>query len=74
MRVATDCDDASIELKQVIIQHLRSLGVEVDDLNLMGSRPVDYPDVGFNLRLTPSSALVQPTLITNMSSGTKSVR
>ena len=49
MRVAIDCDDAGIELKKILTEHLRSLGVEVEDLNLLGSRKVDYPDVGYNL-------------------------
>jgi ribose 5-phosphate isomerase B len=49
MRVAIDSDDAGIDLKKVIVEHLRSLPVEVEDLNLVGSRKVDYPDVGYNL-------------------------
>jgi ribose 5-phosphate isomerase B len=49
MKIAVDCDDAGIELKQVIVEHLRSLGSEVEDLNLLGERKVDYPDVGYNL-------------------------
>ncbi len=49
MKIAVDCDDAGIELKRVIVEHLRSLGAEVEDLNLLGARAVDYPDVGFNL-------------------------
>jgi len=49
MRVAIDSDDAGIELKKIIAEHLRSLGVEVEDLNLLGSKKVDYPDVGYNL-------------------------
>lgn len=49
MRVAIDCDDAGIELKKVLWEHLRSLGVDVEDLNLLGKKKVDYPDVGYNL-------------------------
>jgi ribose 5-phosphate isomerase B len=49
MRVAIDSDDAGIELKRILIEHLRSLGVEVADLNLLESKKVDYPDVGYNL-------------------------
>lgn len=49
MRVAIDCDDAGIELKKVLWEHLRSLGVDVEDLNLLGKEKVDYPDVGYNL-------------------------
>lgn len=49
MRIAIDSDDAGTGLKQVLVEHLRSLGVEVEDLNLLGKQKVDYPDVGFNL-------------------------
>jgi ribose 5-phosphate isomerase B len=49
MRVVIDCDEAGIELKRVVVEHLRSLGVDVVDLNLLGSKKTDYPDVGHNL-------------------------
>jgi ribose 5-phosphate isomerase B len=49
MRVAVDSDDAGIELKRVVVEHLRSLGAQVEDLNLLGSRKTDYPDIGYNL-------------------------
>lgn len=49
MKIAVDCDDAGQEMKPVIVKHLLSMGVEVQDLNLLGSSNVDYPDIGFNL-------------------------
>jgi len=49
MKIAVDSDDAGLELKRVVVDHLRSLGVEVTDLNLLDSQTVDYPDVGYNL-------------------------
>jgi len=49
MKVAIDCDDAGASLKPVIVEHLRSLGVEAVDLDLIGKSKVDYPDVGHNL-------------------------
>jgi len=49
MKIAIDCDDAGVELKQVILKHLASLGAEVKDLDLLGSRKVDYPDIAHNL-------------------------
>lgn len=49
MRVAIDCDDAGVELKRVILEHLRKLGVKVEDLNLLSTEKVDYPDVAYNL-------------------------
>ena len=49
MRIAFDCDDAGLPLKSVIIQHLRDHGIDAVDLNLLGERKVDYPDIGYNL-------------------------
>jgi ribose 5-phosphate isomerase B len=49
MRVAVDADDAGLDLKRVLVEHLRSLGVEVEDLDMLGSRKADYPDIGCNL-------------------------
>ena len=50
MRVVIDCDDAAIELKQIIIKHLCSKGVEVTDLDYLGSHQgAFYPEIGYNL-------------------------
>src|SRR5512136_1685326 len=49
MRVAFDCDEAGLPLKQVILEHLVDLGIDAVDLNLLAQRKVDYPDIGYNL-------------------------
>jgi ribose 5-phosphate isomerase B len=49
MKIAIDSDDAGIELKRELVEHLRSLGIDVEDLNLLGAQRVDYPDIGYNL-------------------------
>jgi ribose 5-phosphate isomerase B len=49
VRIAIDSDEAGTELKRVLSEHLRSLGAEVEDLDLMKVRAVDYPDIGYNL-------------------------
>ena len=49
MKVAIDSDDAGIDLKRVILAHMRDLNIDVEDLDLLASRKVDYPDVGYNL-------------------------
>jgi ribose 5-phosphate isomerase B len=49
MRVAFDCDDAGLPLKQAILEHLEELGIDAVDLNLLAQRKVDYPDIGHNL-------------------------
>lgn len=49
MRIAIDSDDAGLELKRTVVEYLRKAGVTVDDLDLLGSRKVDYPDIGYNL-------------------------
>jgi ribose 5-phosphate isomerase B len=49
MKVAIDCDDAGMPLKQVILEHLCELGIDAVDLNLLAQRKTDYPDIGYNL-------------------------
>jgi ribose 5-phosphate isomerase B len=49
MRIAVDCDQAGVELKRVIVEHLRGSGVDVEDLDMLASEKVDYPDIGFSL-------------------------
>ncbi len=52
MKVVIDCDDAAIEFKKVIVAHLKSRGVEVTDLDLLGSKQrALYPEIGYNLAL-----------------------
>ena len=49
MRVAIDCDDAAVELKKVIVRHLKEKGVDVTDLDYLGRQKADYPEIGFAL-------------------------
>jgi ribose 5-phosphate isomerase B len=49
MRIAIDSDDAGTELKRLLSEHLRSLGADVEDLDLLKGSQVDYPDIGYNL-------------------------
>lgn len=49
MQVAIDADEAALELKRVLVEHLRSKGVEVVDLAYLDAEEADYPDVAFNL-------------------------
>jgi ribose 5-phosphate isomerase B len=49
MKLAIDCDDAGLPLKQTLIDQLRALGVDVTDLNHVAQNKADYPDIGYNL-------------------------
>lgn len=50
MKVVIDCDDAALDLKKIIIRHLEAKGVEVTDLDYLGSkRNAYYPEIGYNL-------------------------
>ncbi len=52
MKIVIDCDDAALALKKTIVSHLESRGVEVTDLDYLGSRPgAFYPEIGYNLAL-----------------------
>jgi ribose 5-phosphate isomerase B len=50
MKIIIDADDAAFSLKKVVVDHLRSRGIEVEDLNFNGIKPdATYPEVGYNL-------------------------
>lgn len=50
MKVVIDCDDAAVNLKKCIVDHLKSKGVEVVDLDFTGQNTgALYPEIGYNL-------------------------
>lgn len=51
MKLAIGCDEAGFDLKQVIIEFLKSKGVEFDDLGCYSKDPVLYPDVAEKVAL-----------------------
>ena len=52
MKIVIDCDDAALALKKTIVSHLESRGVEVTDLDYLGSHPgAFYPEIGYTLAL-----------------------
>ncbi len=52
MRIVIDCDDAAIQLKEIIKKHLEARQVDVTDLDYLGSHSgAFYPEIGYNLAL-----------------------
>lgn len=50
MKIVIDCDDAAVSLKKIIVDHLISKGIEVDDLDFAGQKEgAMYPEIGYNL-------------------------
>ena len=50
MKVVIDADDAALDLKAVVVEHMKSKGVDVVDLDLAGKKKgVAYPEIGYNL-------------------------
>lgn len=50
MKICIDCDDAAVNLKSVIYDHLKNKGVDITDLNYSGKKEnAMYPEIGFNL-------------------------
>lgn len=45
LRVAIGGDEAAFQLKEVLIEHVRSLGHEVEDFGTYNAEPILYPDV-----------------------------
>jgi len=49
MRIALASDHAAVELKAQILEFVRSLGHEAEDLGPYSTDSVDYPDFGYKL-------------------------
>ena len=50
MKICIDCDDAAINLKKVLFDHLKSKGIDITDLDYSASKAgAMYPEIGFNL-------------------------
>lgn len=45
-KIVIGADHLGFPLKDLVCDHLRKLGYEVDDMGVMNETPVDYPDVG----------------------------
>lgn len=45
MRIALGCDEAGLPLMDVLRDHLKSMGIEVEDFGVHDPNPVDYPDI-----------------------------
>jgi ribose 5-phosphate isomerase B len=51
LKIAIDCDDAAVELKKTVFEHLKKQGVQITDLDCLGRKKADYPEIGYNLAL-----------------------
>lgn len=49
LRVAIDADDAAIELKNGIVEYLKTKDISIIDLNYSNDEPKMYPEIAFNL-------------------------
>lgn len=51
MKICIDCDDAAVNLKKVLYDHLRSKGIDITDLDYSASKggTAMYPEIGYNL-------------------------
>lgn len=52
MKIAIDCDDAAMNLKKVLYDHLKSKGIDITDLEYSSTKVgAMYPEIGYNLAL-----------------------
>ena len=50
MKICIDCDDAALNLKQVIYDHLQAQGRDITDLNYAADKENPYyPEIGYHL-------------------------
>lgn len=52
IKIAIDCDDAAVSLKQIIFEHLKAKGYDITDLDYSSTKETAYyPEIGYNLSL-----------------------
>ncbi|MEA3286059.1 MAG: RpiB/LacA/LacB family sugar-phosphate isomerase, partial [Candidatus Marinimicrobia bacterium] len=51
LTIAIDCDDAAVDLKLTVFEHLKQTGWDIVDLNYSGQKAAMYPEIGYNLAL-----------------------
>jgi ribose 5-phosphate isomerase B len=50
MKICIDCDDAAVNLKKVLYDHLKSKGVDITDLDYSSTKEgAMYPEIGYHL-------------------------
>lgn len=50
MKICIDCDDAAVNLKKTLFDHLLGKGIDITDLDYSsGKEGAMYPEIGFNL-------------------------
>jgi ribose 5-phosphate isomerase B len=49
MRLAVGCDHGGLRLKRAVVDHLRALGHEVDDVGTFSDASCDYPDLALQV-------------------------
>ncbi len=50
MKICIDCDDAAVNLKKILYDHLKSKNIDITDLNYSATKEnALYPEIGFNL-------------------------
>lgn len=52
MKIALGCDEAAIEMKNIIKNHLIDIGLEVKDFGVHDDKPVLYPDIAVAVGLS----------------------
>ena len=50
MKICIDCDDAAVNLKKVLYEHLKSKGIDITDLDYSSTKKgALYPEIGYHL-------------------------
>jgi ribose 5-phosphate isomerase B len=52
MKIAIDCDDAGVNLKKIILTHVKNKGRNIVDLDYVSTKAnAYYPEIGYNLAM-----------------------
>jgi ribose 5-phosphate isomerase B len=63
MKIALGCDEAGLPLMEMVRAYLAEQQIEVHDLGVHNTTPVDYPDVGEAVALTVANGQCQRAIL-----------
>lgn len=63
MKIGIGADDAALDLKQTLVEHLTDLGYEVEDYSVTEQKPGDYPDVAVEVAEAVASGMHERAIL-----------
>ena len=61
--ISIGCDHGGLELKNIIVEHIKSRGIEVNDLGIYENKSVDYPDIALPVCKTVQEGTAEKAIL-----------